>query len=139
MLILSFVCPFMLYIIFPLDYGPLSVFSAVLIIRFYSNGFIYFDPLYYPLFCFYMWVPYVYIGYQFRKQVAGQIEDPKGFRERILVATVIAIIAVLLPPLLVGGFVSEDHLNIYLPLPIVSVLAMKQRHEHISGIDDEPW
>jgi len=80
MLLLAFLCPFMLYIPLPLDDGGFSIFSATLIVHFY-HGYIHLAPLYYPLFNFFMWLPYVYIGYEYRKLVTGQMQDPKGLRE----------------------------------------------------------
>ncbi|MBS3796107.1 MAG: hypothetical protein KGY80_14470 [Candidatus Thorarchaeota archaeon] len=138
MLLLAFVCPFMLYIPLPLEHDGFSVFSAILIIHFYS-GYVQIAPLYYPLFNFFMWVPYVYIGYEFRKLITGQMEDPKGFREKILIATVIGILAVILPPLLAGSLISDGLNLIILPLPVVPLVAIIQSRRYLSRMKDEPW
>jgi len=83
------------------------------------------------------WIPYVYVGHEFKKLATDEENSWSRFRFRVLVATFIAVLQVVWI-----SYINMTHGSrprLYIPLPIVSVIAMILGRRFVLREVEEPW
>lgn len=139
MWILSFFCPFMI-VLLSSEHGSFWVMYAPIWFLGKYDGEVAAGPCPIGL-LFFLWIPYLYIGYEFKRLVEGHLQSWFELAVRALTASALAAVMIIPMWLLSTGSQSQGSTyTYYIPLPVLSIIALTiggkiQSRQHI----EEPW
>jgi hypothetical protein len=137
LLVLSFLCPYMFGISLSETHPGGGLMAPIWVLGI-QDGILSLGPILYVLIVgFTYWIPYVYVGYEFRRLAYDEEDSWSRFRFRVLVSTFIAILQVVWV-----SYINMTHgsaQRLYIPLPIVSVAAIILGRRFVPGGSEEPW
>ncbi|MBS3796109.1 MAG: hypothetical protein KGY80_14480, partial [Candidatus Thorarchaeota archaeon] len=139
MLILSFLAPFMLAVSTSEHFAFWLLYAPVWIVGI-QEGTLYAGPTPMPLLLFLFWIPYVYVGYEFKRLTEGRLESWFDFALRVLIATAIVVVFSIQASFVqTGGGVEGPMDTRYIPLPVLPVLALIMGWKFKPDRGEGPW
>ncbi|MBS3796108.1 MAG: hypothetical protein KGY80_14475 [Candidatus Thorarchaeota archaeon] len=136
-LVLSFLCPYMFGITLSETHSGGGLMAPIWILGI-QDGILTLGPILLVLITgFTYWIPYVYVGHEFKKLATDEENSWSRFRFRVLVATFIAVLQVVWI-----SYINMTHGSrprLYIPLPIVSVIALILGRRFVPREVEEPW
>lgn len=139
MLILSFLVPFMIVVSMS-EHFPYWLLYAPVWILGVQEDIWYGGPTPMPMLLFFFWLPYVYVGWEFKRLAEGRLESWFDFSLRTLIASVLAVVFVIPNSFVQSGSGPEGPVySQYIPLPILPVLALIIGWKFKPETGGEPW
>ncbi len=121
---LSFVLPYLIYYASPETFDSMLIYAPFWVLQRRGN-LVVGGPTPMALIMFQFWLPYVLIGYQARKYASGRCSSERSYLLSIILLTAVAILMALPLSMMPSGFMNgEDIYTPYIPIPIISILAV---------------
>jgi hypothetical protein len=138
LLAFSFFLPYMV-LYADSDWLDWMIYAPIWVIQGHQGNLIgAFTPL--AVIAFQVWFPYTFMGYQAYRYASGRLSGDRSYLLSIVALTILAILLTLNLSMIPSGFDGDEYTyNLYIPVPIFSILALSSYQLLRPTRVEAPW